>query len=581
MRVRTAVLIAVAGVLAAAAAPEAQQFVLSSQDRAKLIAVDFSAISPDGSPVADLRADEVALRIGGRARTIRALEYVPLRTGHGTAASLPYGTNMATGNGRAVVLLVDLETIRPGREAGLREHVGRMVRALGPSDRIALVTVPYGGVKVDLTSDHTAVSRMLATISGQAPPTESASEAACRTRTTLVALRGALDDLRGGEAPVTIVVFSGQMSSPQSVLPMTTGSSLGRCQLLREHFQQVGAAAAGARAQVYLVQPELSQTSEGRAGLEHLTGVTGAPLWDLGISDGALSRIVRETGGYYLARVEPDPDEESGAMRGLDLTVSRPGVTLRARPQVAVIRASPPAVVAAPARPLDMMKDLKVHRDLPLRVVAFSSREPGDDRLRVTVLFDSPDRTAVPSEAMVGLFATDGRLVSSRVLTAAELDEPTVITALAAPQGTYRLRVAAVEASGRSGTADFPVDAGLIAAGGLRLSDLVVGLSRNGLFQPKLEFAQEASLMAQLEVYGGREGSRVGVVFEIARTMNGPALLAVPGAFTATAEPDKFLASAAVPIGALPAGDYVVRATVAAEGQAGGRVVRPVRKVAR
>ncbi len=70
------------------------------------------------------------------------------------------------------------------------------------------------------------------------------------------------------------------------------------------------------------------------------------------------------------------------------------------------------------------------------------------------------------------------------------------------------------------------------------------------------------------------------MAFEIARTANGPALVTLPGAFAATNEPDKFLVTAALPVGALPPGDYVVRATVGAQDQPAGRVVRTLRKVA-
>jgi hypothetical protein len=70
-------------------------------------------------------------------------------------------------------------------------------------------------------------------------------------------------------------------------------------------------------------------------------------------------------------------------------------------------------------------------------------------------------------------------------------------------------------------------------------------------------------------------------MFEVARTVNGPAVVTMPGAFAATNEADRFLVTAAIPVGALPPGDYVVRATVAAQDQAGGRVVRAIRKVAR
>lgn len=587
MRVRTLAAFVVSAGLAVASvisiyADDAQQFVLSSQDRAKLIAVDFAAVGADGRPVTDLRPDEVTLRIDGRTRTIQALEYVPavpITSLGGTGIALPYGSNVATASGRSIVLAVDFETIRPGREAALKEHISQFVKTLQPSDRIALVTVPYGGVKVDLTTDHARVAQSISMLSGQA---STGAEAGCLARDTLVSLRGMLNDLRGGDGPVTVIFVSGGMVGPQGVISMQSGVSLGRCQLVRENFQQVGAAVANARAQVYIVQPDLSQAGSNVAGLEHLTGVTGAPLWHLsGVNDSALSRVVRETSGYYLARFFPEPDESQGSVRGLDVSVSRPDVVLRTRPQMTVERQQTRFTASAPAAPLAMMKELQVFRDLPMRVTGFTSREAGRDDVRVVVLFDSPDPSAALNDAMVGLFAEGGRMVASRVLKADELQGNPVITALTVPAGTYRVRVAAAEASGRGGTADFTMDAGLAVAGSLQLSDLVLGLSRNGQFQPRLEFGSEASAMAHLEIYGGREGIQVGVMFEVARTANGPALLTMPGAFAATTEADRFLVTAAIPIGALPTGDYVVRATVAAENQAGGRVVRPLRKVTR
>lgn len=558
-----------------------QQFVLSSQDRARLIAVDFAAMGTDGLPVTDLRPEDVSIRIDGRMRPVRSLDYVPARTVDTGIDTLPYGSNVATDEGRAVVLIVDFETIRPGREAALREQVSQFVGRLSASDRLALVTVPYGGVKVDLTSDHSRVIRSLASLSGQAPSSESDQDAACRTRTTLVALRGVLEDIAGGDTPTAVVMFTNRMSSPSGVQSIQSGQTIGRCQITREHFENVGQAAARGRVQVYLIQPELADSASGRAGLEHLTGVTGAPLWPLDAGEnGGLSRVARETGGYYLARVEPEPSEAHGSLQRLNVEVNRPGVTVRARPQLMIVRQTR-RTDAAPATPLAMMREARLFRDLPLRVAGFVSRDESASSVRVIVLFDSPDAAAAPSDAMVGLFSEDGKLVASRVLTTADLQGSPIITALAAPPGRYRLRVAAVEAGGRAGAADTTLDAGLSTAGSFRLSDLVLGLSRDGQFRPRLEFSREATLIAQLELYGGREGARVGVVVELARTAAGPAILSMPGTFTATDEADKFLVTAVVPIGALPAGDYVVRATIAAEGQAGGRVVRPLRKAVR
>src|SRR5688572_8282521 len=188
---------ALAAVALFTARPVAQQFVLSSQDRAKLIAVDFVVVGADGLPVTDLRADEVSLQLDGRARPVRSLEYVslvPVASSSASAMLSPYGSNSQTDSGRSVVLIIDQDTIRPGREAPLKAEISEFLRRLGPRDRVALMTVPYGGLKVDLTTDHHRIVQSVSTIGGQASLVETESEAACRTTTTLAALRGTLDD---------------------------------------------------------------------------------------------------------------------------------------------------------------------------------------------------------------------------------------------------------------------------------------------------------------------------------------------------------------------------------------------------
>jgi hypothetical protein len=87
--------------------------------------------------------------------------------------------------------------------------------------------------------------------------------------------------------------------------------------------------------------------------------------------------------------------------------------------------------------------------------------------------------------------------------------------------------------------------------------------------------------MAQVEIYGAAAGDAVGAVFELARSANGPALIALKGTFAPTKDPDRFLVTAAMPFGSLNPGDYIVRATVAVQGKPGGRVLRSLRKVSR
>jgi hypothetical protein len=580
-------LVLLALVALVAARPAAQQFVLSSADRARLIAVDFVVVGADGQPVTDLRADEVTLKIDGRARTLRALEYVaaldPSRR-----VPTPFGANTADAGGRAILLVIDDEALKPGREQDLQNEVRAFLGALGGRDRVALVTLPYGGLKADFTTDHARIMTALAPIVGRAPQGESAAEAGCRTRSALVALTGTLDSLAVADAPVAVVYFESHLVAPRTMAVITNTvidgnpmfNPIGRCEVLTEHYQHIGAAVAKSRAHMYIVIPDLSADNSGRAGLEHLTGVTGAMI--LNLQDRALPRIAAETSGYYLARIEPDPSESPETVRGYDVSVSRPGAIVRQRPQLQARRPATRAAQTVVAAPIDMMREARAYTDLPLRVTAATSRG-NDGNLRVLTLFDAPGTTGLES-AMIGLFDGGGRMVTSASLTAAELATAApgapLVVALAAPAGDYRLRVAAMEAPGRAGAADVEVSVALVDAGPLKMSALLLGLSREGGFRPRLEFSTEASAMAYLELYGGAEGMAVGVAFEVASTTNGPAIVTMPGAFAGTSEADKFLITGAIPVGALPPGDYVIRAIVAAQGQPAGRVVRTLRKIA-
>ena len=90
--------------------------------------------------------------------------------------------------------------------------------------------------------------------------------------------------------------------------------------------------------------------------------------------------------------------------------------------------------------------------------------------------------------------------------------------------GTYRLRVGAIDANGRTGLIDDKVVAEILKAGPLQMSGLLLGLSAGAGFAPRLQFSTEPSVSAYLEVYGVGQGARVGAQFEIAKTTNGPAL---------------------------------------------------------
>lgn len=564
----------------------AQQFVLSTADRARLIALDFTAVGPDGSPVTDLTAQDITLKVDGQTRAIRHMEFVPTAT-TGRRVPSPFGTNQISSDSRAFVFVIDDETLKPGREQALRDDVRAFLSQIGEQDRVALVTVPYGGIKTDFTFDKGKVIAALNNITGRAPQNESGDDAGRRSRSTLVALGGTIESLARSEAPVSVVYFGQRLNAPRGVTSLSRTNvdgidymnAMGNNEVLVEHYEQVSTAVAKARAQLYIVLPDLSADNSGREGLEHLAGVTGAPIWNLRNGDSsALTRLSTETAGYYLARIEPSPGEAPDVVRGYNVSTSRPGVTIRQRPRMQVRPPTPTGPAPKPGAPLDMMRESRLFSDLPLRVTAASSRN-ADGSVKVVALFDAPGSAGL-SSGMVGLFDGAGRMVASSSLTTAELTGSPMVAALTAAPGDYRLRVAAVETGGRAGAADVDLNVGLADAGPMKLSSLILGVTREKGFQPRLEFTSEITATAVLEIYGAQAGTPVGAAFEIATTMNGPAMATVPGAFSPTNEPDKFIVTAAIPVGALKPGDYAIRAIVAQQGQPGGRVIRILRKSA-
>ena len=84
---------------------------------------------------------------------------------------------------------------------------------------------------------------------------------ACRTRETLEVLRGLLSSLAGASTPPTMIFFSAGLS----VTTRTTGKmGTSNCDLSTDAFQNVGTAAAEARAHVYVVQADLDRVAEER-----------------------------------------------------------------------------------------------------------------------------------------------------------------------------------------------------------------------------------------------------------------------------------------------------------------------------
>ena len=357
------------------------------------VAVDFLAVAADGQPIPDLKPEEVTVRVDGRPRKLRTLEFVkfsePGALG-APAATLPppYGTNLVTDAGRDILLVLDNDSFRPGREKPLQEAVDRFLKYLTGRDRVAVIAMPYGGTLTDLTTDYVRVREALSKVGGQAPSGESSQDAACRSRRTLQSLAGLLEQFTGRETPITVVFVSSGLMGPRRDAQATFAP--GMCEIRTDDFQRVGRATAISRAQFFLLRPENIMdtrrpgTGENIAGagftgsdnplegLESLAGVTGGQTLHLEnkLEDGMM-RIARQTSSYYLLSFEPEGADRNGENHQVDIRVTRAGTKVVVRPDVDIPRAAPTGTPAIPVTPVDMLRQAKAHRELPLRVSAF------------------------------------------------------------------------------------------------------------------------------------------------------------------------------------------------------------------
>ena len=108
----------------------------------------------------------------------------------------------------------------------------------------------------------------------------------------------------------------------------------------------------------------------------------------------------------------------------------------------------------------------------------------------------------------------------------------------------------------------------------------MLGLSRPDGVKLQLEFHNEPVAIASFDIYGGSSGQRLGAALEVARDVEGPPLATVPLTLS-RADESRVTATGSVPVGALPAGDYVVRGLIRLEDGAIGRVTRTLRKIAK
>jgi hypothetical protein len=541
--------------------------------------IDFRVLNPDGTPVRDLKPEEVQIRVAGRQRAIKSLRLVDAGAGGGGAAAPaasvlppPFGTNAggsgATAGGRAILIIVDDEALPVGGERAVRDAVTSYVDALSPGDRVAFAIAPRDTAGVGLGSDVARIKEALTKLSGRQ---RGSSPVVIDTEQTLLLIRSMLAPLAGTESPVTVLFFASRLASPSADSSVNTS-----------FFQEMGTAAAAARAQFYIINSDVSvaQRSE---GLETLASVTGAgTVLRLAGQPDLLKRIATETSAYYVATIDGESTDRGASGQRLDLRVSRDGVQTRSRPEVVFARTAAAAggKPGAASTPRDMLRDPRPFNDLEVRTRGVAARDTGG-RMRVTVFSEAADPAVKLSAAEVALIDPSNKFAPTSVDQKQLAGRP-IVTAHSVAPGKYRLRFAAVDASGKGGAADYDVDASLTDAGTLKMSGLLLfGAGDANAFSPRLVFRDEAAVAAYLEIYGDVAAAPVAARVEIASSVDGAAIASVQPGGKGTSEADRFILTAQLPLDKLAPGDYIVRAFVKQGEGAEGRVIATLRKLAK
>jgi len=441
-------------------------------------------------------------------------------------------------------------------------------------------------VNVGLTTDRAAISSALASVSGRAMRNESDADATCRTVQVLAALtnvyRGAT-----GASPASIVFFSGGLMPPMVREMSRMSNTPNLCEIRAEDYSEVERVMLGAPVSVNVVQvPDIQNSgtiaaTNLMAGLEHLAGTTGSKILRLvGPSETGMTQLAAATSAYYRLTFVPEASERNGQTRQVNLRVGRPEVDVHARPSLIVPKAGGARASAKAPAPRDLLRVGDIHRDLALRAAAFVSRETSADKARVVVMMEPLDAGVSLKAAAVGLYDEKGKLVAQATADDAGLARTPPMIAVVAKTGSYRMRVAATDAAGRAGTVDSALDIRLIGDGPLKLSSLVLGVAQEGSFAGRLQFRDETTAVAYLEIYGVPKGV-LSAELELADSASGPA--AVRGAMRISGEPadDQHVALGGIPVGSLPPGDVTVRAVVSLDGAPIGSVTRTLRKAER
>ena len=378
------------------------------------------------------------------------------------------------------------------------------------------------------------------------------------------------------------------VNSPNTLVLITEGFVLDD---QHPSYLEISNLAAAARTNIYVLRldDQIFEIAEGRApdptarfedklekavGVEMLASSTRGSLFNIvNGGDYAFERIEAELSGQYLLGVETSPVDKDGKPHNINVSVNRRGVTIRSRrmltmrPEDNQPKTARETLMAGLTSPLPLSA-------LPLRVATFAMQGQGrDGKVQLLIHADIGVNYTTTRPVSLGYLFLDkqGRVVESQAANfrlkppMEGVPAPLQFTGGAAvPPGEYTLKIAVVDGD-LAGSVEHQVHATLLDAGGISLSELMIGGPADSTeFRPTVGHTVSfGNLQAYLEAYGAPvKGLKVR--YEVATSADGPALLAADVSPRGAGD-ERAIFNRVLPVRQLPPGGYVLRAVLTAE----------------
>ena len=451
-----------------------------------LIRLDVSVVDKAGLPVKTLRAEDFVVRVDGSARAVSFARFYGPNEGLPSLArpASAFATNVNRESGRLVIFVVDLESIKPGSEKLMLETASKLVSNLAPTDLAGLLPIPGKGVEA--TRDHARVTAAILRLRGlPAVRTYRALDGECRVGDSNCAVEAAaeakqitFDSKQRVLSVVTTLTALNkrlqQIDSPKSIVLISGGLAFPGSEMSR--LLDLERSVAGSGTSMYVIQVEQpdadasSRTRPGasalprnelREGLENIAGATNGEMFSgVGKALGVFERVQSEILNGYQIGVESIPRDADGKSHKIEVQVRVSGLTVKTRKELVVTRNARAA--RTPAQVLGLPVE---HNEAPMAASVYVLRGTEPSKLMVLTLVELLRGAAARpvSTYAVSIEGDDGVMFSNEAdLQGTDEHSGRAIIATHLAPGSYRLRAAVVDSSGRAGSIDLPLTLGSV-----------------------------------------------------------------------------------------------------------------------